>query len=60
MDVPCPSPITPNVIVQGLPFLNEPAQGEPERRTEVNGQFTNLYSLLRVVNTEYQYDLRFL
>ncbi|CAF3932113.1 unnamed protein product [Rotaria sordida] len=56
IDVPCPSPI-PNATTQGLPFLNDTPQGVPERRTEPNGQFTSLYSLLCVINTVYRSNL---
>lgn len=57
IDVPCPSPI-PNpsepLTSQGLPIVNDPAQGETERRTEFNGRFLNLFSLLRLINTVYR------
>ncbi|CAF3142913.1 unnamed protein product [Rotaria sp. Silwood2] len=56
IDVPCPSPI-PNATAQGLPFLNDTTQGVPERRTEANGQFTSLYSLLCVINSVYRSNL---
>ncbi|CAF0902970.1 unnamed protein product [Adineta steineri] len=54
IDVPCPSPIP---TAQGLPFLNDGPRGEPERRTEANGQFNSLYSFLRVFNNVYRSNL---
>ncbi|CAF1120674.1 unnamed protein product [Adineta ricciae] len=56
IDVPCPSPI-PNATAQGLPILNDATQGGPERRTEAHGQFSSLYSLLRVFNHVYRSNL---
>lgn len=53
IDVPCPSPIQ-DANTQNLPFLNDTPQGEPDRRTEANGQFTSLYSLLCVINSVYR------
>ncbi|CAF3423472.1 unnamed protein product [Rotaria sp. Silwood1] len=58
-DVPCPSPI-PNSnepLSQGLPIVNETAQGETERHTEFNGRFISLVSLLQFINTVYRSNL---
>jgi hypothetical protein len=57
MDVPCPSPI-PNATAQNLPIIDENTHDGPERRTGFDAQFTGLYSLLRVINTIYRYDLK--
>ncbi|UJR08576.1 hypothetical protein I4U23_012835 [Adineta vaga] len=56
IDVPCPSPI-PNAAAQGLPILNDATHCEPERRVEAHGQFSSLYSLLRVFNNVYRSNL---
>ncbi|CAF2862178.1 unnamed protein product [Rotaria sp. Silwood2] len=58
-DVPCASPIpNPNEpLAQGLPIVNETAQGETERHTEFNGRFVSLVSLLHIFNTEYRSNL---
>ncbi|CAF1585180.1 unnamed protein product [Rotaria magnacalcarata] len=60
IDIPCPSPI-PNpsepLTSQGLPIVNDTAQGETERHTEFNGRFASLVSLLRVINTVYRSNL---
>jgi len=56
IDIPCPSPI-PNAsepLTSGLPIVSDTAQGETERRTEFNGRYVSLVSLLRVINTFYR------
>ncbi|CAF3751122.1 unnamed protein product [Rotaria socialis] len=60
IDIPCPSPIpNPNepLTSQGLPIVNDTAQGETERHTEFNGRFASLVSLLSVINSVYRSNL---
>ncbi len=43
-----------NTTAQNLPIISDPTQGESERRTGIDEQFPNLYSLLRSINSVYR------